>query len=338
MPMRQPQPAANGPLNAGTTQRNTVKVPDSGVKLSDTASSPSVPAQNLSQTATKPRRKPRKLNRDAATKATPNDLSNVLNDEILTLKARVRELEAQVEALYSRPSESSIPAKLPRRRGRGRPIPGSEEAVKKLEAELEAVRTELVELKHRADEDPGKSSAAGIDDAEDVPCASEPVVEELIAGPGKAVTLTGNYRIPLPANISLDDVRTIQSGINSANKIARGIVDSRREQRSRSNQNTESSGGMNEHTENKSWGEWIGGYSMSIAKFVKNIEADAAVEQDPTKRPVTGARRRTVPVIEQELSTAPKQAERPKRPPARPQFSGGSSGRLSQQQVETLLA
>lgn len=121
------------------------------------------------------------------------------------------------------------------------------------------------------------STATAQDEDEDVEDIPTHRVEN-----NRSVTLSGSYRIPLPATVSIDDVKTIQSGVSAAQNVARRVLEQRR---AASSQNPGGSsmaggdaGGVGELQGKKSWGEWIGGYSMAISRAVRSIEHEAAVE------------------------------------------------------------
>jgi hypothetical protein len=196
------------------------------------------------------KRKPRKLGRPTGATAadgvgTPSGNPSALNQEVEALKSKVNQLEGQVEELYNRAGSANLAAtKSPRRRGRGRgpPPPESLEELQKLEVELAETQRELAALRLKREavgtgtpsQRPGGLSrrASVDDDVEEIPRISGPGVES--ASQGKSVTLTGSYRIPLPSSVSMEDVKSIQSGINSANNIAKGLMESHRSQRSAS--------------------------------------------------------------------------------------------------------
>jgi len=230
-----------------------------------------------------------------------------MNHELEALKSRVRGLEAKVEELYK-----TSPGRSPRRRGKGRkgsnqaqpadPAPANaadaaeaanEAELQRLEGELASARQDLATASRPSRRRPARAASGG-DDVEEVPRLDGPAVEG--DKDGKAVTLSGSYRIPLPASVSVSDVRNIQSGIASAHAVARGFLDARRADAPRSPLRRNSAGGGGQ---GQSWSEWFGAYSMSISRAVKNIEADAALEtagqRSAAKRPVAGPRRASAP-------------------------------------------
>lgn len=224
---RQPQKA--GPASVKSSQAGGVQLPPEELADADTKDQ-----------ATR-KRKPRKLQRAPASQPQPGSVrstdTQLLNTEIETLKGRIRGLELQVEELYNHatpppapapaPAPSSATPKQPRRRGRGRngPVPPRSAAeLERLEAQLAASEKELAGLRSRA---AGKQTVD--DDVEEVPRTDS--TGDDLQGQQRQVTLAGSYRIPLPATVSMDDVRTIQSGINSANNVVKGIMETRRNQR-----------------------------------------------------------------------------------------------------------
>lgn len=237
-----------------------------------------------------------------------------MNHELEALKSRVRGLEAKVEELYK-----TSPGRSPRRRGKGRkgsnqaqpgdPAPANAAAadadaaaeaandaeLQRLEGELASARHDLATASRPSRQRPVRTASGG-DDVEEVPRLNGPAVEG--DKDGKAVTLSGSYRIPLPASVSMSDVRNIQSGIASAHAVARGFLDARRADAPRSPPRRNSAGGGSGE-QGQSWSEWFGAYSMSISRAVKIVEADAALEtagqRSAAKRPVAGPRRASAP-------------------------------------------
>jgi hypothetical protein len=299
-------------------------------KPKSTPVSKPAPTQNTAiDTSNKtPRRKPRKLNKDP-TQPAPNPSSKDASiseqappssTEIEALKSRVRGLEAKVEELYKSGSLDR-PGRSPRRRGKGRKASSQQQVptlntasratvedddddddddveeigrgdtgdgndnedvqeLVKLEGELEVARRDLDAFKPRK---------RGEDDIEEIPRD-----EGGGSGSGRHVTLSGSYRIPLPASVSVDDVKHIQSGVSAAQNVARSFLEQRRAATIKSSPSSSTpqakrptprsvSSSMqvipaDEAGDKKSWSEWIGGYSVAISRAVKNIEHEAAVE------------------------------------------------------------
>ncbi|KAJ4362372.1 hypothetical protein N0V83_010465 [Neocucurbitaria cava] len=301
-------------------------------------------APEVGSAVNKPRRKPRKLNKEPISTSTVEPKTGESPSELEALKSRVRGLEAKVEDLYKTSSADTRPARSPRRRGKGRKgssttqVPtisttnaaknstakvqeldddveeqeeAADEELVRLEGELEVARQDLEAYRPRTN---GRTVSQEDDDEDDV--------EEIPRGGGdgttagnesnnRHVTLSGSYRIPLPTNVSLDDVKTIQSGVSAAQNVARGFLEQRRaaatlrEQQNpspkpkastpSSSQSASSapkpkrpsgpravSSSMEVAVDNsggkQSWSEWIGGYSVAISRAVNKIEHEAAVE------------------------------------------------------------
>jgi hypothetical protein len=286
-----------------------------------------------------PRRKPRKLNKEtsATPTTTPGSASTAEKSgdsaaavELEALKSRVRGLESKVEQLYLN-GTLERPSRSPRRRGKGRknssqqqvptlssttPVPKvqdppsdndeeeADEELVRLEDELEVARQDLAQYRPR-------NRRTGVYDDDDEEGVEEiPRSDEGGGNAGssvsKHVTLSGSYRIPLPAAVNTEDLKTIQSGVSAAQNLARGFLEQRRAASLQKSQNTtqpstsasqpskkparprpvprsvsssmsvipaeDADGGK------KSWSEWIGGYSVAITRAVKSIEHEAAVE------------------------------------------------------------
>jgi hypothetical protein len=281
-------------------------------------------------TSTKPRRKPRKLNKEPTPASTPTTTTTTAKAppdptlELEALKSRIRSLEAKVEDLYkstdTRPGPGA--ARSPRRRGKGRKNSSSnttatlgtlsrearaadddeeeaDEELTRLEGELDTARRDLANYRPRSSRRPASSSsnngpsASAVDDGdfvEEIPRAAAQS-----DGTDRHVTLSGSYRIPLPASVNIDDVKTIQSGVSAAQSVARRVLEQRRAAASSaSSASVSSSPGVKQSAspassaveiapagaaaEKKGWGEWIGGYSMAISRAVKSIEHEAAME------------------------------------------------------------
>jgi hypothetical protein len=290
--------------------------------------------------STKPRRKPRKLNKEPTSASTPPTATATKAPpdptlELEALKSRIRSLEAKVEDLYrstdTRPGAGAGtgPARSPRRRGKGRKNSSSnttatlgglsrdtrapadddaeedeaDEELTRLESELDTARRDLANYRPRSSRRPALSSAsnnggpvaAAVEDGdfvEEIPRAAAAAAQS--EGPDRHVTLSGSYRIPLPASVNMDDVKTIQSGVSAAQSVARRVLEQRRAAASSSPSVKQGSGAAaaagsassgvevvpagGPPGEKKGWGEWIGGYSMAISRAVKSIEHEAAME------------------------------------------------------------
>ncbi|KAJ4984856.1 hypothetical protein SVAN01_09640 [Stagonosporopsis vannaccii] len=243
----------------------------------------------------------------------------------------------------------------------------ADEELDRLESELEVAR------QHLALYNPGpgaghsgrpRARRAGNDDAggddgdnNDNDNDNDEDVEEvprkrpgLQVGSDRQVTLSGSYRIPLPATLNPEDVKTIQSGVTAAQNVARSFLDQRRASQAlrnaqadagpppstrgpATNPNATAKTRASSATEQgvdvsaqetgagkQSWGEWIGGYSMAISRAVKNIEHEAAMEaQRPGQTRTTSAPKASAGA-----------AARRKRPAAKTTLSG--------EQVEGLMS
>lgn len=339
------------------------------------------PAPNEASTPIKPRRKPRKLNKDSAPETAQNsstsastkkDTDTTANVELEELKSRVRGLEAKVEQLYN--SGDVRGGRSPRRRGKGRKGSSStqvptvstvansaakvqeigdeeeeaDEELVRLEGELEVARQDLEAYRPRN----RRTISQDTDNVEEIH-RSGVGLEDTANNNNRHVTLSGSYRIPLPTNVSLDDVKNIQSGVSAAQNVARSFLEQRRaaaalrEQQNPPAQPTSApsrsakaampramSSSMDvtvatDGEEGKqSWGEWIGGYSMAITRAVKNIEHEAAMESQKvatgstSKKPAHTARTTSAPTSKKNNG-----AKRP-----------GAKTKLSSDQVQGLMS
>ena len=176
----------------------------------------------------------------------------------------------------------------------------AEEELGRLQDELETARMDLA-LFHPSTPTPTStpSSTNPRPRARRAPAEEEDGVEEVTrdrpgverAGGERQVTLSGSYRIPLPASLDPQDVRTIQSGVAAARDVARGFLEQRRAgastgaqgkgktQRAQGGEGWEGlREGVREEGAKVGWGEWIGGYSVAISRAVRSIEHEAAME------------------------------------------------------------
>ncbi|KAF2276370.1 uncharacterized protein EI97DRAFT_450220 [Westerdykella ornata] len=179
------------------------------------------------------------------------------------------------------------------------------EELVRLEGELAVARRDLESYQRprqsrrrrstRLDEPP-EGQGEEEDLVEEIPRVSSPGIQRRSQG-GRQVTLIGSYRIPLPATVSMDDVRSIQSGVSAAQNVARSFLEQRRaaarttgQTRSRPQQHRQQqqcSSAVPQHTTEadgkQSWAEWFGGYTMAISRAVRNIEAEAAIESSQSR-------------------------------------------------------
>lgn len=288
-----------------------------------------------------PKRKPRKLNKEptSASTTTKDGLSTEAA-ELEALKSRVRGLEAKVEELYKTTPSSGTATRSPRRRGKGRKTSSAnttatlgnltskkdkdgqeqtvavedeeeaDEELDRLESELEIARQDLALYNPQSQSSQSRprtrrTASEETEYVEEIP-RERPGIN---VGSDRQVTLSGSYRIPLPASLNPEDVKTIQSGVTAAQNVARSFLDQRRANQALRNAqadagppptttNNSSARANTRPTEKgrtrapepsvelsgqegagkQSWGEWIGGYSMAISRAVKNIEHEAAME------------------------------------------------------------
>lgn len=296
------------------TSKSTAKVaaaPPPEAKGKDAAIAPNAAS---STGPNRQRRRPRKLNRDAPTDdvssaAAPTSATAAPTTELEALKSRVRGLEAKVEELYLSAEGRN---RSPRRRGKARKnsstqsVPTisntsgaqdeeeADEELVRIEEELESARRDLEVYQPRSRPKGTRTTSGDTEYIEEIPRGNG---EETLNNEGRQVTLTGSYRIPLPAKLDMKDVKTIQSGVSAAQNVARSFLEQRRAARATSfNQatsgaSTKSPGStapkpsrrtsnleVTKETNGQSWGEWFGGYSVAISRAVKTIEAEAAVE------------------------------------------------------------
>ncbi|CAG5182836.1 uncharacterized protein ALTATR162_LOCUS10359 [Alternaria atra] len=318
----------------------SAKVPASSTKKAAVAPS----TDDVTAAAAKtPKKKPRKLNKEPTSTSTDTAKSTATNkiqadvpspSELESLKSRVRGLEAKVEELYKAGAiPDSRPGRSPRRRGKGRKSSSAaqvptlnttandsnarvqevddddeeeeaDEELVRLEGELEVARQDLEHFHPRT----RGATSGGTEYVEEIDRGASGTS----AGTDRQVTLSGSYRIPIPANVNLEDVKTIKSGVSAAQNVARSFLEQRRAAAAlRADNNASSpqhqsnakttkvsasksssaatskpkrsmSSNMEVAVDNsdgkQSWSEWIGGYSMAITRAVSKIEHEAAVE------------------------------------------------------------
>ncbi|KAF2706061.1 hypothetical protein K504DRAFT_460147 [Pleomassaria siparia CBS 279.74] len=334
----------------------------------------------VSQSSTTPTAKSTTTASNSTTPAPASSLGDPLLPvstlELEALKSRVRGLEAKVEELYNSSTETRT-ARSPRRRGKARKgssatqVPTlsrsntagetgavveeeeeADEELVRLEGELEVARQDLEAYRPRTRprvRTRRSASAEDEDDVEEIPRDGFPSTEDPKAPVNtgdRQVTLTGNYRIPLPSSVSMTDVKTIQSGVSAAQNVAKSFMEQRRAQaqlktptspktsapatkKGKAAASTAVSTETNTGEGGKSWAEWVGGYSMAITRAVKTIEAEAAAieSQKPApKRPTTQAKSTTG------QGKTPSAKTTNPRPPLKPR-----AGNLSSEKVQGLM-
>jgi len=320
-------------------------------------------ADTSAAVASKRRRRPKKINnanqdsslmQKTAFQASAADVTI----EMKALKSKVMEIEAQVQEILLRPA-SQGPTKSARRRSRRQKSSSAENQsgaaqdekederalaadsgtaneLQDLQGQLQDAHEELLVLKER-DKKRGTTSAAPAslsdeseDEVEDIPRSHDPALaQQHRPRPlGRAVTLSGSYRIPIPVNVSDADFDAISRGIKSAQSIARSFIDASAERdhsASRSAQTTSTDSGPS-----GSWSEWFGGYSMSIAKAVDKVQITSNLETVP-QRPQVLARSETAPPVRRKPQKLEMRSKKRSDMP-------GVSRKLSDTQVAGLLA
>lgn len=125
---------------------------------------------------------------------------------------------------------------------------------------------------------------ASDEEIEEIPRSEGPKCEN--TSEKRTVSLTGNYKIPLPAALTTEDVRAIQSGITAAGSVAREITAAIRgsgqqgegqEIHSRA-QTQFQSGNRGTPQSPRSWSALLSDCGKLVANAANAIEMDAAVE------------------------------------------------------------
>ena len=291
------------------------------------------------QTTPSRRRKPRKLNREASSTVTkppviqspPPDVKN----EISVLRNRVNEIETLVQDLLTQrrdePESAAAPAAAPkksarRRQRRKKKAEGEQETeqeeLERLKEDLRVAGEELATLKQsgperveevrrgrkeRSESRDDSRDDIGESDVEEIRRDSTPGGTRNRPGTSRAVTFSGSYRIPLPTNVSDQDVRAVQRGLSSVQNIARNFMQQSREDPGR----LQAMNGMEETLvqnptlikflhfwlfwvdlissltpsldpqptrSGSGWSSWFGGYTIGVARFVNNIEIEPPLE------------------------------------------------------------
>ncbi|CAI6340921.1 unnamed protein product [Periconia digitata] len=356
--------------NKSTTDPKSITATSSPAKSMNATAAKSDEKGSEAAGTNRPKRRPRKLNREPASDkpSVTTNSATTLGDpstssaaaiELEALKSRVRGLEAKVEELYS--STEGRTGRSPRRRGKGRkgsstnqvptlastagptPVDGEEEIadeeLTRLEDELEDARRDLMLYQPRTRPRTKRSTSGDTEYVEEIPRDGS----RTVTTGDRQVTLSGSYRIPLPATLSMDDVKSIQNGVSAAQNVAKSFMDQRRAAQtarnttpptagSKSSTKASASKGSSAPTaeadreaSGKSWGEWFGGYSVAISRAMKNIEAEAAIEG---QKAAQAGRSGKAPVSKKASSG---------KPAARPGLKGRQSN-LSSEQVQGLMS
>jgi len=251
----------------------------------------SLSSPQLRQTS-QARRKPRKLLRTTTSPPGPSTSTDP------GLDARVNRLEQQVQSMSRRLDntvqeisrlQSSTQAPQFQRSRSGASTPQRLAAPTQLQTEiLRNAQLATVTLEQRAQPSVPVGTVASSavvlaerdDDVENVPRYEDGGVERR-PGQQRTVSLTGNYKIPLPSTLSTDDVRAIKEGVFAAGSIAKEITAALRGAHSADGFPVDDDGGGGGVETPKSPGGWvrlIEGASQLVAKAAHAIELDAAVE------------------------------------------------------------
>lgn len=208
--------------------------------------------------------------------------------EIRKLEVRVQGIETQVQEIRLRSESTSgnrAGSKGARRRARRNKSAGAttddetgaESAAVASEGDVEAVENEAgrggnnsqsVALRKPDVEEPAEDD----DDVEYI-ARPPPAPQPQRQPPLRSVTVSGSYRIPLPASVSDRDLRAVQRGIAGVQNIARRVLDEAGggEAAARTVQATGTGGGSG-------WSAWLGAYSVSVARLVRGGDLSAGVE------------------------------------------------------------
>ncbi|KIW03046.1 uncharacterized protein PV09_05698 [Verruconis gallopava] len=243
--------------------------------------------------------------------------------EVQALKSKVYEIEQQVREILLRPQGPPKSARRRQRHQKGQraSTPPAEEAaearaaedaalashardeLRRLQRELDAAQSELLSLRAREESPsrPGPGRGADDDGAEEIPRLQDPGVEVRRPRPlGRAITLTGSYRIPLPVDVSSEDLDAIGRGIRSAQNVARSFISDFEHARALGAAASSSSSlpprRQREGDGSGSWSEWFGGYSMSIARAVEGVRLTSRIQTTPVPtKPAVVGRAETTP-------------------------------------------
>jgi len=163
--------------------------------------------------------------------------------------------------------------------------------------------------------------AAAADDAdvEEIPRAALPSARPESS---RTVSLTGNYKIPLPSTLSTDDVRAIKEGVFAAGSIAKEITAALRGSHSADVASEDGAGPGTETPRTPgSWARLIEGASQLVQKAAHAIELDAAVEASGSRIQTTT----TTTSAESQAKAKWKKKTATNAPDARPSSAGSAT-------------
>jgi hypothetical protein len=184
---------------------------------------------------------------------------------------------------------------------------------------LRSARKELEHIRSRSDA-ASTSLEEENEDVEEIPRTSEP----LPSPAHRVITMSGSYRLPIPFTASEPEIRSLQAGISSAQRLAQQFLDANPPCNSVSAERAFRSRTTVTRT-GSSWSEWYGGYSMSLSRPDANSsESNFASSFAPTsrKRPY----QQSSPSTSQGALTSPP----PRRAPPKLEIRSGKSSRSDQ--------
>lgn len=264
-------------------------------QIQDIEEEDTAPAAAEASLQPRQRRRPRKLIRNAASGPGIRP-SSAGRDE--SIDVRVNRLESQVHALSRRLDSTTLEigrlqASSPRSSTFPDDItaPPQRSTIPPVQADiLRNAQTATANLERVNPSFPRGASTALIptptadDEIEDIPRPDLPTsstTERPLQA--RTVSLTGNYKIPLPSTLSTDDVRAIKDGVYAAGSIAKEITAAFRGSSSAAADTASiADGDVLAGTETPkspgSWARLIEGASQLVQKAARAIEVDAAVE------------------------------------------------------------
>ncbi|KAE9993020.1 hypothetical protein EG327_006802 [Venturia inaequalis] len=187
----------------------------------------------------KAKKKPRKLairNTQASiTPSLPSDKKSIdLETREKSLDIRVSALESEYRKLHKRTNSNTIEiGKLQASTRTAPDISIEDRAQDKTQSSSEEKEVEQVQIesasppadhyRNPCSTDLNRVEELSDEEMEIVPRSTAPAVGEL-PEQNRSVALKGSYKIPLPSNLSTDDVRAVQSGLAAASTVAREIA------------------------------------------------------------------------------------------------------------------